>query len=63
MQKLREQVEVVETICTRLPADYNKLKNLIRLDKLDGDRKGISTNYYAATCSDIYMRRRIIIKR
>ena len=45
-----------------LPADYNKLKNLIRLDKLDGDRKGISTNY-AATCSDIYMRRRIIIKR
>ena len=59
MQKLREQVEVVETICTRLPADYNKLKNLIRLDNLDGDRKGISTNY-AATCSDIYMRRRII---
>ena len=32
---------MVETLCTSLPADYNKLKNLIRLDKLDGDRKGI----------------------
>ena len=32
---------MVETLCTSLPADYNKLKNLIRLDQLDGDRKGI----------------------